>query len=276
VAGDYFAVLRIPLLEGRFIGSADMHRDARVAVVDEDFAKRYWPNASAMGHQVFQAGDDAHADRAFTIVGVVGAVKQAEVTETQAQGAVYFPFSWRADRDIFVVTRTAQDADAFGAAMTKVVHQLDPDLPLAGIQSMEARVSDSLVARRSPALLATIFASVALLLAAIGTYGVLSYGVAQRRREIAVRLALGAQPRQIGGEFVTRGMHLVGAGLAIGLTGTWMVGRMMARVLFDVAPFDATAVVGTTVVIGVVSLAASVIPARRAARIDPMIALAGE
>jgi predicted permease len=276
VAGDYFTALRIPLREGRFITSADMHRDARVAVIDEDFARRYWPNASALGHQVFQSGDDGHADRAFTIVGVVGAVKQAEVTETQAQGAVYFPFSWRADRDLFLVARTVQDADAFGAAMTKVVRQLDPDLPVAGIRSMEARVSDSLVARRSPALLATIFASVALLLAAIGTYGVLSYAVAQRRREIAVRLALGAQSRQIGGEFLTRGLKLVATGLALGLAGTWMVGRIMARVLFDVAPFDVTAIVGTTSVISIVSLAASIIPARRAARVDPLIALSGE
>lgn len=276
VTGDYFTALRIPLRDGRFIGTADMRRAERVCVVDEDFARRYWPNESAVGHQVFQGGDDGHDDRAFTIVGVVGAVKQAGVTETQGQGAVYFPFVWRADGDLFVVTRTAQDADAFGTVMTKVVRQIDPDLPVADIRSMDARVSDSLVARRSPALLATIFAGVALLLAAIGTYGVLSYAVAQRRREIAVRLALGAQPRQIGGQFLTRGLHLVAAGVVIGLAGTWMVGRTMARVLFDVAPLDLTALVGTTVVISVVSLAASVIPARRASRIDPLVALAGE
>ena len=117
--------------------SPDVHREERVCVVDEDFARRYWPHESAVGHQVFQGGDDGHAERAFTIVGVVGAVKQADVTETQAQGAVYFPLSWRADGTLFVVTRTAQDADAFGVVMTKIVRRLDPDVPVAGIRSME-------------------------------------------------------------------------------------------------------------------------------------------
>jgi predicted permease len=276
VTGDYFTALRIPLREGRYIGSADVQRAERVCVVDEDFARRYWPTGSAVGHQIFRGGDDTTDARAFTIVGVVGAVKQADVTEAQAQGAAYFPFQWRADGDLFIVTRTKQDPAAFATVMAKVVRTLDPDLSVARVQSMDARVSDSLGARRSSALLAMIFACVALMLAAIGTYGVLSYAVAQRRREIGVRLALGAQPRQIGSQFLTRGVSLLGLGVVIGLVGTWMVGRVMERVLFDVTPLDMTALAGATAIISVVSLAASVIPARRAARIDPLLALAAE
>jgi predicted permease len=276
VTGDYFDALRIPLRQGRLIGAADVQRGGRVCVVDEDFARRYWPQGGAVGHQVFQGGDDTSATRAFTIVGVVGAAKQADVTETQAQGAVYFPFEWRADREIFVVVRTSRDPTSLGATMSKVVRQLDPDLAVARVRSMETSVSDSLGSRRSPALLAVIFAGVALMLAAIGTYGVLSYAVAQRRREIGVRLALGAQPRHIGSQFLTRGVYLLVVGLVLGVGGTWVVGRLVQRLLFDVASLDVTALAGATAIISVVSLTASVIPARRAARIDPLIALAAE
>jgi len=276
VAGDYFTALGIPLLEGRIIGSAETQRSERVCVVDENFARRYWPHASAIGHQVFQAGDDTSAARAFTIIGVVGAVKQANVTETSAQGAVYFPFQWRADGDVFLVTRIRRDPTFFGTTMANVVRQLDPNLTVADVRSMEARVSDSLESRRSPALLAMIFASVALMLAAIGTYGVLSYAVAQRRREIGVRIALGAQPRQIGSRFLARGMYLLVTGLAIGLVGTWMVSHLIERVLFGVTALDTTALAGATTIISLASLAATVIPARRAARIDPLIALTAE
>ena len=276
VAGDYFTALRIPLREGRIIGSDDTQRPERVCVVDENFARRYWPHASAVGHQIFQAGDDTSAARAFTIVGVVGAVKQADVTETSAQGAVYFPFQWRAEGDIFVVTRLRQDPTFFGTTVVKVVRQLDPNLAVADVRPMEARISDRLDTRRSPAFLAMIFASVALMLAAIGTYGVLSYAVAQRRREIGVRIALGAQPRQIGSRFLVRGMYLLVTGLSIGLVGTWTVGHLIERVLFGVTALDTTALAGATTIISLASLAATVIPARRAARIDPLIALTTE
>jgi ABC-type antimicrobial peptide transport system permease subunit len=141
---------------------------------------------------------------------------------------------------------------------------------------METRVADSLIARRSPALLAGIFAGVALLLAAIGTYGVLSYAVAQRTREIGIRMALGAQKGQIGAQFLSLGLRLLGAGTILGLIGAWLAGKAMQSVLFGVPALPFAALFTTAAVMGIVSLVACLIPARRATKVDPMIALRAE
>ena len=141
---------------------------------------------------------------------------------------------------------------------------------------MDTRVADSLIARRSPALLAGIFAGVALLLAAIGTYGVLSYAVAQRTREIGIRMALGAQSEQIGAQFLSLGLRLLAAGTILGLIGAWLAGRAMQSVLFGVPTLPIAALFGTALVMSIVSLIACLIPARRATRVDPMVALRTE
>jgi predicted permease len=275
VTGDYFAALGIPLREGRFLTSADSHRADRVCVVDEDFARRYWPNGGALGQRVFQ-GSDSDDAKLFTIVGVVGAVKQAELTEPQGQGAVYLPFMDSDGINIFVVTRTSQRPEAFTQTLRKLVRATNPDLAIDNLRSMDARIAESLIARRSPALLAGIFAGVALLLAAIGTYGVLSYAVAQRRREIGIRMALGAQRHQIGKQFFSLGLRLLAAGTILGLIGAWWAGRAMQSVLFDVPALSVATLLGTAVVMTAVSLVACLIPARRAAKVDPMIVLRAE
>jgi len=272
VAGDYFSALGIPLREGRFLISEDSRRTERVCVVDEDFARRYWPKGGALGQRVFQGSDSSEA-KLSTIVGIVGAVKQAELTEPQGQGAVYFPFIDRDAGNIFVATRTRQRPEAFAETLRKLVRAADPDLAIDDIHSMDTRIAESLIARRSPALLAGIFAGVALLLAAIGTYGVLSYAVAQRRREIGIRMALGAQTRQIGAQFLSLGLRLLGAGTALGLIGAWLAGRAMQSVLFDVPTLHLATLFGAALVMSAVSLIACLIPARRASRVDPMIAL---
>ncbi|MEO6971730.1 MAG: ABC transporter permease [Chthoniobacterales bacterium] len=275
VSGDYFSALGIPLRAGRFLTSADSHRSERVCVVDEDFARRYWPRADgggALGQRVFQ-GTDSNEANLFTIVGIVGAVKQAQLTEPQGQGAVYLPFLYRDAGNIFVATRTSQRPEAFAASLRKLVRATDPELAVDDIRSMDTRVAESLIARRSPALLAGIFAGVALLLAAIGTYGVLSYAVAQRRREIGIRMALGAQTRQIRTQFLSLGMRLLAAGTILGLLGAWLAGRAMQSVLFDVPALPIATLLGTALVMTVVSLVACLIPARRATKVDPMIAL---
>ena len=272
VTGDYFTALGIPLREGRFLTSADSHRAERVCVVDEDFARRYWPKGGALGQRVFQSNDSDDA-KLFTIVGVVGAVKQAELTEPQGQGAVYLPFLYRDAWNIFVATRTSQRPEAFADSLRKLVRATDPELAIDDVRSMKARIDDTLVARRSPAMLAGIFAGVALLLAAIGTYGVLSYAVAQRRCEIGIRMALGAQRRQIGTQFLSLGLRLLAAGTTLGLIGAWLVARAMQSVLFGVPALPVLTLLGTAVVMTAVSLVACLIPARRATRVDPMVAL---
>jgi len=275
VTGDYFTALGIPLREGRFLTSADSHRADRVCVVDEDFARRYWPNGGALGQRVFQ-GSDSDDAKLFTIVGVVGAVKQAELTEPQGQGAAYLPFMDSDGINIFVVTRTRQRPEAFAETLRKLVRAANPDLAIDNLRSMETRIAESLIARRSPAMLAGIFAGVALLLAAIGTYGVLSYAVAQRQREIGIRMALGAQRSQIGTQFLSLGMRLLAAGTILGLIGAWLAGRAMQSVLFDVPTLHLGTLFGTALVMSAVSLVACLIPARRATKVDPMIALRAE
>ena len=275
VHGDYFSALGIPLREGRFLTSADSHRAERVCVVDEDLARRYWPNGGALGQRI-ALGDEKDDAQLFTVVGVVGAVKQAALTEAQGQGAVYLPYAYRDNASIFVVTRTSQRPEAFAETLRKLVRAADPKLAVDNIRSMDTRVTDSLIARRSPALLAGIFAGVALLLAAIGTYGVLSYAVAQRTREIGIRMALGAQREQIGAQFLSLGLRLLAAGTIVGLIGAGLAGRAMQSVLFGVPTLPIAALFGTALVMSIVSLIACLIPARRASRVDPMVALRTE
>ena len=276
VNGDYFTALGIPLREGRFLSSADSHRPERVCVVDEDLARRYWPYGGALGQQVFR-GNESDEAKLFTIVGVVGAVKQAELTESQGQGAVYLPYAHRTgDSSVFVVARTSQRPEAFAETLRKLARAAHPDLAIDNIRSMDTRVADSLIARRSPALLAGIFAGVALLLAAIGTYGVLSYAVAQRTREIGIRMALGAQRKQIGAQFLSLGLRLLVAGTTLGLIGAWWAGRAMQSVLFDVPVLPIATLAGAALVMCAVSLVACLIPAGRASRVDPVEALRTE
>jgi predicted permease len=271
VAGDAFTALGIPLHEGRFIGNADS--DSKVCVMDEDFARRYWPKGNVIGQQLFMGGKQGPDTDAFTIVGIVGPMKQAELTENQRQGAVYFPYKFRTETDVFAVVRTVQRPEAFAASLQRMVRAIDPDLPVSDLRSMEVRIADTLIVRRSPALLAAIFAAVALLLASVGTYGVLAYAVSQRRREIGVRMALGALPQQIGNHFLSIGLRLLTAGTILGLAGAWVAGRAMQSILFDVPPLPLAVVAAAMLVMTTVSLLASWLPARRAARVDPMEAL---
>jgi predicted permease len=275
VHGEYFSALGIDLREGRFLTSADSHRAERVCVVDEDLARRYWPNGGALGQRI-ALGDEKDDARLFTVVGVVGAVKQAALTEAQGQGAVYLPYAYRDNASIFIVTRTSQRPEAFAETLRKLVRAAHPALAVDNIRSMDTRIADSLITRRSPALLAGIFAGVALLLAAIGTYGVLSYAVAQRRREIGIRMALGAQREQIGAQFLSLGLRLLAAGTILGLIGAWLAGRAMQSILFDVPTLHVATLFGTALVMTAVSLVACLIPARRATKVDPIEALRAE
>jgi predicted permease len=278
VAGDYFAAMGIPLRDGRFLESADSRRDERVCVVDEDFARHYWPHGNAIGQRVFNGSATKDSKQSFTVVGVVGAVKQTELTDDQANGAIYFPYRCHALDvfNVFIVTRTSLAPESFASTLQKVVRKIEPELPVNDLRSMNVRIADSLVARRSPALLTGIFAGAALLLAAIGTYGVLAYAVKQRRGEIGVRMALGALPGQIGRQFLSLGLRLLLVGTVLGVFGAWLAGRAMQSILFNVPPLHIAALLGTALILGAVSLVACLLPALRASRVDPMEALRHE
>ncbi len=273
VTGDYFAALGIPLRAGRLLDNTDLRRTERVCVVDEDFARRYWPQGRAIGQQLFLSPKQEAEAEASTIVGVIGAVKQAALTEDQALGAVYHPYNNHFDDKLFVVVRTTTLPESLGATLQTIVRKIDPELPVNDLRTMDARIADSLLARRSSALLIALFAGVALLLTAIGTYGVLSYAVAQRQREIGIRLALGALPSQIGRQFLTLGLRLLALGIVLGVVGAGLAGWVMQAILFNVPALHFVTLIGAVGIISVVALVACLIPARRATKVDPMIAL---
>jgi predicted permease len=273
VAGDYFRAMGFSLRSGRFLTADDSRRSERVCVVDEDFARYYWPNASAIGQRLWDGSEAGKDTEAFTVVGVVGGAKQAGLTEDEAQGAIYFPYAFRIDDSFFVAVRTSLPPESLGLALQKEVRQIDPDIPVNDLRSMDTRITDSLSARRSPALLAGLFSAIALLLTAIGTYGVLSYAVAQRRREIGLRMALGAQPRQIRIQFLSLALRLLASGTILGVMGAWLTGQAIQAVLFHVQPLNLAILAGAACLMGVVSLAACLLPSQRAARISPMEAL---
>jgi predicted permease len=276
VDGDYFRALGLPLREGRFLTADDSRRPERVCVVDEDFARRYFPGGNALGRRLFEGSEPGKGSDAFTIVGVVGVARQAGLIEDAGQGAVYYPFGHRLDRGLFVVLRTRRAPDSLRSTLQKVVRGIDPELPVNDLRSMEARIADSLVSRRSPALLAALFAGIALLLTAIGTYGILSYAVAQRRREIGLRIALGARPEQVRGQFLALALRLIVAGTLLGVLGALLAGRAMQAVLFEVSPLPASLLAATVAVLGTVALAACLQPVERAARTSPTEAMTEE
>jgi predicted permease len=265
VGGDYFKAMGFSLLEGRFLTAADSRSNRRFCVVDQDFAHYYWPNGSALGHRLFEGSEQGKDADAFTIVGIVGSVKQAGLTEEAAQGAVYYPYAFHSG-DIFVVVRTSMPPESLGLTLQAAVRQVDPDLPVNDVRTMEARVTDSLAARRTPALLAALFSAIALLLVAIGSYGVLSYAVEQRRREIGVRMALGALPGQIRNQFLLLALRLLAYGVMLGGVGACLTGRAMQTLLFHVPAFNLAILSGVTGVMGLVSIVACLLPSYRAAR----------
>ncbi len=272
VIGDYAGALGLRLLEGRFLGDDDNHGKQQVCVVDADFARRYWPGKSALGHRIVN-GPTFNEKDAHTIVGVVAPVKQTELAETNAQGAIYYPYKSYSSSEMTVVLRTAQPPEALAPLLRKIVLRLDPQLPVDELKPMQAWIDESLVPRRSPAILAAIFAGVVLLLAAIGTYGVLAYAVSQRRREIGVRMALGALPRQVLAQFLGLGAKLLLAGTALGVLGAWAAGRAMQSVLFGVGVVNVGVLVGAAAVMVAVVLLATFLPSHRASRVSPMEAL---
>jgi len=277
VSSGYWDLMGIPLLKGRFFVDGDMRSKNQVCVVDQAFAERYWPHADPIGRRI---SDGAHFDKNdyLTVVGVVGDAKRSALSDTITHGAVYFPISgYGVGGNAFsLVVRTSLPPAALAPVVQKTILQLDPNLPIDDFRSMSSRIEDSAVDRRSPAILAAVFAGIALLLAALGTYGVLSYAVAQRQREIGVRMSLGALPVQIRNQFLGLGLRLLAAGTALGLAGAWLSGRAMQSILFQVPAIEGKTLSVTFCVMSAVSLAACLMPALRASKVDPIVALRGD
>jgi len=281
VSPGYFEAMGIPLKRGRLFTASDTEASPRVIVIDERLAKRFWKGQDPVGRRMWKpdsardltaAGPGPKANW-YTVVGVVGNIRLMGLTEKEPVGAYYFPFTQNVERGMVMATRTAGDPSAIVGSIREQVRQIDPELPFFSVKPMQQRLEESLVSRRTPMLLATLFGAIALFLAAIGIYGVLAYQVAQRRKEIGIRLALGSDGRRIFSLVVFEGLWLVGAGAAVGLAGSFAIRRAMATQLFGVQPMDpfVLAVVGAT--LGLVAFLACAVPARRAAHIDPVIAL---
>jgi predicted permease len=275
VVGELFAALGIPLREGRFLTNDDSCQTLHVCVVDEDFVRHYWPGKSAVGHKI-HLGPTMTPENAVTIVGVVGATKRADLADQQALGMVYYPYMLLPWNDVAAVLRTAQSPESAGTEFRTAVLQIDPDLPVQDLKTMAARIDDSLDGRRSPLLLTSIFAGVALLLAAVGIYGVLAYAVSQRRREIGVRIAIGAQPSQILSQFLSIGAKLVITGSIFGCIGGWLTSRAIASMLYGVGSVNPIVYCGIAGLLALVAMAACLAPATKAARVPPMEALRSE
>jgi predicted permease len=276
VAGDYFAAMGIPLHAGRFLNHADDSGTVFNAVVDENFAHRYWPDGDALGKQFYRGSTVGPGEKPFTIVGIVGAVKQAGLTEKNPSGSVYFSYNSIQNRDFFLVARTNLPPESLANTLTKIVREIDPELPLTNLRSMEMRLDDSLATRRAPALLAGIFAATALLLASIGLYGVMAYSVAQRSTEFGIRMALGAQRLDVLRLVFGQGLRLIVVGLACGLAAALLLTSLMSSLLFEVRANDPLAFAGVAALLASVAALACLLPARRATKVDPMVALRAE
>ena len=280
VTPGYMEAMRIPLTHGRYFNESDTDTSAPVVIVDEALARKFWPGQNPVGRRMFQPDSAAEManpgpnQRYITVVGVVGETKMAGlVTSDTRAGTYYFPVTQGGIGAMAVAIRTAGEPDGITAAARKVLAGIDPELPLYGVRMMQERIDESLVDRRTPMLMATVFGGVALLLAATGLYGVLAYQVSQRRRELGIRIALGSEPRGIFGLVLREGLLLLGAGGAIGLAGGLLIGRAMQSQLYGVSAMEPGVLALVTGVLGAVALLACAVPARRASRIDPVRAL---
>ena len=276
VGAGYFDAMGIPILQGRGIADSDGQDAPKVAVIDRFLALKYFPNGDAVGHKIqrgIQLPGDKDVPPECTIVGVAGSVKTGSLAEDNPVGQVYFSYKQFVPRNGYLVVRTGGgDAQLMGA-MRRELQRLDPEMPLVDAKAMPERLSTSLKSRRAAMTLCLIFAGLALLLAAIGIYGVLAYSVAQRTREFGIRVALGASSRELVGMVVKQGLRMAALGLAAGAAGAFAVTRMMRALLFDVRPADPGVFLMVAVVLAAVAALASLIPSARAVRVPPATAL---
>lgn len=269
----YFSTMGIPVLEGREFSDQDDASMPHSAVVDAEFARMYFPDRNPIGQRIAINGNLAEGPFQ-TIIGVVGHVRNKGAREA-GEGQIYLSALQKQEFSLFFVTKSSTSASQVLPMIRNAVREQDPRLPIAGLTTMEDVVAAFTARDRFNMLLFTIFGGVALVIAAIGLYGVLAFLVAQRTREIGIRLALGGKPREIVRSVLFEGLALTGMGLAAGLAGAYLLSRAMQDMLFGIEPSDPMAYSVIAVVMMTVAFLAAMIPARRATRVDPVDVLRG-
>ncbi len=274
VAGHYFQAMEIPLLRGRYFNEQDTSDNPRVTLVDEFMAQQMWPGQDPIGKRLHLGGLDSNRPW-ITVIGIVGRVKQYALDEN-SRIAHYLPQTQFPTREMNVVLRAGQSPTNLTAAVKQEIRNLDSDLPAYSIRTMEQRTVESLARRRFSMTLLGLFAVLALVLATLGIYSMMSYLVAQGTREIGIRMALGATSSGILNLILKQGFVLVLAGAAAGLIGAWILSGFLHSLLFGVNATDPVTFAGVTLLLAVTALLATYFPARRAAQVDPMISLRWE
>ena len=271
VSPDFFRAMGVPITAGRAFSAHDDERAPRVAIVNRALVRRYWPGQNAVGKRV-KFGPASSASPWMEIVGVSGDIRRTGL-DAEAQAELYFPYARQPLRALTLVARTVGDPADYIRPLRGAVLALDPDQPVYNVRTMEQLLADSLVARRFSMTVLAVFAVVALLLALIGIYGVLAQFVAQRSNEMGIRVALGARAPDVVRLVIHQGMRPVAWGLAGGLVGALGLTRVLATLLFDVKPSDPATYAGVVALLAGAALLACYLPARRATKVDPVIAL---
>jgi putative ABC transport system permease protein len=272
---EYFPTFGLSLIRGRLFRAGDRADQTLVAIVSQGLAQRYWPGRDPIGSRI-TFGDPADSTSDWlTVVGVVGDVRQ-DGAVSPAYPQVYVPFAQLSNRSIVVALRTGRTPLALVAPLKQVLAGVDPNLALSQVSTMEQRVAGTLARPRVNALLLAAFAATALVLAALGIYGVIAYSVVQRTRELGIRVALGASADVVLGMVMRQGLSPVLIGLAIGLGVAAVGSRVLRSLLYGVTATDPATYVAVAAFLAVVAVAASYVPARRAARSDPVKALRAE
>ena len=273
IGGDYFKAIGMPLLQGRYFDQDDSEHAAHVVIVSQSLAHHFWPHGDAIGKRLKPGFSN---DSWCTVVGVVGDTKQYSLEEAPSP-SMYLPYAQAPApflmEDITLVLRTGSDPLTLVAAVRRAVQSVDPDLPVFDVATMEQLLYRSVSGPRFNTGLLSMFAALALLLATVGTYGVLAYMVQQRTHEIGVRMALGAEAGDIVRQVVRKGMLLAAGGISSGIAGAWALTRFLSSLLFGVRPTDPATFAVVLLVVMAVALLACLLPARRAAKVDPMVAL---
>ena len=271
VSPGHFRVLEIPILSGRNFTDSDDDKALPVAIVDQTLARQYWPNENPIGKRV-KSGPIQSTNPWLNIIGVVGDVK-TDSLELQEAPHIYLSDFQAPSYNSVIYLRTAGDPGTLGDAIRREVEAVDPNVPVYAVRTMEDVIARSMAERRFALQILGFFAGVALLLAAIGIYGVMAYTFSQRRREIGIRMALGAQPRDILRMALSEGMTLVAVGLGSGLVGALILTRFLRSMLYAVSPNDPLTFAALPALLAAVALLACFVPGRRATQVDPLVAL---